>query len=57
MEPSVSIYFERMKDSQGVVVESLEREFGRLSRGDLTAQIDVAYAGIRHDKRQFQRGL
>ena len=44
MELSVSIYFERMKDSQGVVVESLERELGRLSRGDLTAQIDVAFA-------------
>ncbi|GGB74587.1 protoglobin domain-containing protein [Blastomonas aquatica] len=44
MELSVSIYFERTKATQFEVVEALERELGRLSRGDLTAQIDVAFA-------------
>ena len=44
MELSVSIYFERTKASQVTVVEALERELGRLSQGDLTANIDEDFA-------------
>jgi|GEM_PF-4602256 len=44
MELSVSIYFERTKASQVTVVEALESELGRLSRGDLTAEIDAEFA-------------
>lgn len=44
MELSVSIYFERTKESQVTVVEALENELGRLSRGDLTAQIEAEFA-------------
>ncbi|MFN3820144.1 protoglobin domain-containing protein [Blastomonas sp.] len=44
LELSITIYFERTKASQLVVVEALERELGRLSRGDLTAKIDAEFA-------------